>query len=136
MLITEQWLRDNNWTGLDVDIRTSLEEYGFAWKRLEEEAFFTDRKGNTSQVRYQFLYGVNVKNNAYIEFGIGEMSKYEFLDIIQNGWIDIQNVLHFVGCDLDKFIRQFPFSVHDLIQYHGYANIFGDSSFPFTLEYE
>lgn len=112
-----------DYTGLDVDLETSLFEYGLIWKKEDD--------------RYRFVYGVGADSECnYNLFDWGTMSKADYLELIAEDWIDIKGVCGFLDTDLDGLKADFPYAIDGLIGYYGHENIFGSSYYPFEIKEE
>lgn len=137
MLITNEWLDDQGLEGVDADIETSLIEYGFAYKPVEEEVFFANEQGERFDVDYEFIYGIGYgEDGNYNKFDKAHMTTKEFVELIEEDWFDLNDVLEFTGMKKNDFINLFPLSVYDCISYYGYQSIFGDSYGGFELEFK
>ena len=108
--------------GIDVDIETSLKEYGIAWEDTGED--------------YKFYFGCNAIEN---ECGEAEYNTFDFGFIAKNidirdefDWVDFDAVNSFTGGTF--FEEPLPFQIYTLLQYYGADNIFG-SSYGSTLTY-
>ena len=115
----------DEYTGPDIDIDTSLFEYGLGWKEIPMETFFY---GDVPKKKYEFIYGIGYDDNAnYNKFDSATMDYFEFIELINDGWIDLNSVLSSIGISEAEFMGNFPNSVGDLISYYGYEEIFGTS---------
>jgi len=97
--------------GNDVDIETSLKEYGLAWTE--------------SKTEYHFYYGIRVDDNcSHDRFDWSDVSKD--IDIREEySWADFDAVNSFVGGGF--FELSLPQQITDLISYYGSENVFGSS---------
>lgn len=113
--------------GIDADLATSLFEYGLIWKKGIEE----------HENDYLFIFGIKVNDHgeyilfdwANLDINTDVIDEYNWID--EDDW---KQVFRFVGLNKDEFFdRDLPFVIYDLVQYYGYANIFGSSYYPFKI---
>lgn len=106
--------------GVDVDIEISLKEYGFAWISGDTETLFyygikrgMDSEGDMEEEYTRFDF-CTLDNN------IDVYSEYD--------WADFNALLSFTGQTKQEF-DDMPLvqKIHDLIQYYGHLNIFGET---------
>jgi hypothetical protein len=105
--------------GVDADIETSLKEYGFAWIEAEKE--------------YLFYYGIKTED---IGFEI-EFTRFDFCSIEkdidlkkEHDWVEWKRICEYTGLSEEEFFEKpLPLALHDLYQYYGSENIFGESYF-------
>ena len=101
-------------TGMDVDIETSLKEYGLAWVETDDE--------------YLFYYGIDSAENEcneveYTRFDFSTM--YKDVNIKEDYcWIENWDGINsFLGSDImDMDLKN---QIHALLNYYGHDNIFG-----------
>jgi hypothetical protein len=115
--------------GPDIDIATSLFEYGLVWKKAKKD-------------EYIFIYGVDIRGHgdnpeqwAYFDYAF--MNKKDWTNTVKESWFSgrsrgeplLSRSPIEISCDmsLQGFINQFPYSVQSAIAYHGTDNIFGSS---------
>lgn len=108
--------------GGDVDIETSLREYGLAWKQIKKDT-------------YKFIFGVGAAkdefgNLVYSRFDWSILTKADYIDMLNSEWFDREAVEKFCGHDIGEFQ---PSNVSDAIAYYGTDNILGSSHYSFTI---
>jgi len=117
-------LENEGFEGCDADLDISLYEYGLIWKKEEDD-------------NYLFYYGTSLNNvGEYYLFDFAHMSKEDWIELLNESWVNMNDVLSF--CDIKKkdFINNFPYDVNTMIMYYGYENIFGSSYNPFKIGLE
>lgn len=106
-----------NFEGSDINIHTSLFEYGLIWREIKTGEY----KGE-----YLFIYPIEFQENEYgellpISFDSSSLSveniKADF------DWCDFSDVESFTGSSLENTAR----SISDLVTYYGTQEIFGAS---------
>ena len=102
----------NQIEGIDVNLETSLKEYGLAWKENENGEF-------------TFIYGIGYNGEEYDRFSTCDLSESDI------DWIseeDMRGVLSFVGMSESEWKEAYwPMKVSDLVSYFGTENIFGSN---------
>jgi len=121
----------SGYDGVDVDIDISIFEYGIAWKEIPFETFIY---GDKLKKKYEFIYGTEYGESRYVRFDRITMDEFEFLDLIYDSWIEVKNVLGFTGLTEKEFVDSFPHAIHDLYNYYGYIEIFGESYGGFKID--
>ena len=122
-------LEKDGWEGSDADLRTSLEEYGMAWRSIP----------SATKKEYKFYYATGYDGKNYDLFDWGSMTEEEFDDLLtgKNTWVDLEEVKKYCGKDIDGQEFSFPYDVSSLVSYYGFENIFGSSSGPgFKIDWE
>ena len=102
-----------NLEGVDVDIETSLKEYGIAWIVQGDEVLF--------------YYGIEHNDEEYTKFDFcsfpANMDVFTEFD-----WVKFEDVFSSIGQDKDTFKNtHFPYQIADLVSYYGSEEIFGTS---------
>ena len=107
---------------VDVDLKTSLFEYGLIHKQEENGDF-------------KFIYGVSPdENRNYFLFDYGFYNEIDFADLIENSWFSLSGILSSVGMTKDEWLKlPLPSRIFDCIAYYGHENIFGSSYTPFEI---
>ena len=102
-----------NLEGPDVDIETSLKEYGLAWIETDTDILF--------------YYGINHNDEEYFMFDFCSLDKD--IDILDDyDWVNFNDIYSFVGMSEDEWNeRPFTSKIEDLMSYYGYENVFGSS---------
>ena len=114
-----------NWEGTDVDLETSLGEYGFVAHQPENKDYPDE---------WFVLYKIN--EDAY---GTGWIREAELNNIVAGkDWADqedVQGFLSFVGSDFDTWF-QTPFinKLSNLLKYWGHQDIMGSDYSPISKE--
>lgn len=110
-------LNSKDYEGVDVDLTISLGEYGIIGKSLPDN-------------QYKVLYKVNYKGQDYYTFHT--IDKHYIADLMYS--ID-QRFLDYVDQDFETWLK-LPIinQLQDLVNYHGYMNIFGDMRDNYTLD--
>ncbi len=104
-------------TGVDVDIETSLKEYGIAWEEREEE----------NEIR--FYYSVKVEDVD----GQADHTRFDWSDVSKDvdvkkeyDWAEFEKVASLIGV-ADFFKEDLLTQIQSLLSYYGYQNLFGES---------
>ncbi len=104
--------------GNDMDIETSLKEYGLAWIETETE--------------YLFYYGIEVAEDEchgmeYTTFDFISMDKDTDIKA-EFDWVAWDEFLEYLGCTQEQF-NQFllPQKITDMMSYYGFESVFGSS---------
>lgn len=118
-------LESQGFEGIDASLETSLFEYGIAWKEKENGEF-------------HFYYGAGIHevDGTEYEFNLfdwSDMSREDFIDMLDSEWFELDKVLSSNGMTRDEMIDSFPYSVFDCIQYYGIENVMGSSYYPFKI---
>ena len=120
------------WHGLDVDLETSLLEYGLLMRFVPEE---TGRQ-------WKAVYGVDVDGSGnYNKFDQGWISEKDIADLMSgNDWMkerDIKSFLEYTGCsDVEEFLElSMVNKLHDLLHYWGHENIMGTAYYPWSKQH-
>lgn len=121
MKYTISQLKKNEFQGVDVNLEISLFEYGISWKEKEKD-------------NYEFIYGINSKDNNYYLFNNAFMNKKEFIELINEQWFKIQDVCSYMGITEKELINDFPHCMNSVISYHGVENIFGTINDYFKIK--
>ena len=105
----------NNIEGIDVDIETSLCEYGIAW------ILSNDKK------EYMFFYGIKNDGQEHIEFD--NCSFNCDIDIYSEfDWACFNDIYETMGMTKKDWDNMpFPQKINDICGYYGYENVFGSS---------
>lgn len=106
-------------SGPDMDIETSLREYGIIWKKVKK-------------TEYLFIYGIDVKENEnrgweYNRFSYAFMSEKNWKELCNESWFELSEVCEYCDSTQEDFIAGFPYNVHSAVSYHGTENIFGSN---------
>ena len=112
--------------GVDVNLETSLFEYGLIWTK--------NIVGHEND--YHFIYGV--ANNGE------EFTRFDWADVAIDtdpekewDWADFNAVAKFCGYSKADFLAQeLPEVVYALISYYGIENVMGGSYYPFKISKE
>ena len=117
-------LMREGYQGSDMNLFTSLFEYGFIWKI------------NKRKKEIRFIFGSAIGDpGEYIGFN------YAIYPIDTNpkeewSWIDFKEVAESSNTNIWDFFRQdFPWIVYDLFLYYGAENIFGSTYSSFEVCY-
>ena len=121
----------DNLQGPDVDIETSLKEYGIAWIETGKDILFY----------YGIEYGpeedeIGIIEDCYIKFDFCVFDKgMDFKE--EFDWVEWDDVASYIGADnmLSFDDMAFTQKISDLVAYYGYDSIFG-SSYWEGLEYK
>lgn len=114
--------------GIDVSLSISLFEYGLIWAK-EIEGHEKD---------FHFIYGVDTdKTGSYNKFSWGDVP----IDCDPRkewDWVDWSRILSFIGYEGEEeryfnLPDMLPQIVRDLISYYGHVNVFGESTYCFTI---
>lgn len=107
----------NKIEGVDVDIETSLMEYGIAWIL------------SGCETEYKFYYGIGYNDNSeYNSFDSSFIAAD--IDIYEEyNWVNFEGIYSYNGIDNKTDYGKLPLPqiIYDLIQYYGYENVFGTS---------
>jgi len=128
--------RYRGYSGIDVNIETSLFEYGIIWH--DTKSLKKVKKEDKRPEEFHFIYGIDVKedefgNLEYCQFSHSYLNKSDFIDLCNEDWFELPKVLEYVGYTKDAFLNSFPYSVSDAVSYHGADNIFGSSYYSFSI---
>ena len=108
--------------GVDIDLDIALFDYGLIWGEVEPN-------------NYLFYYGVDYGENGHpVLFDYGHMSKDEWVELLNEDWVDIKGIESFCDNTKQELIDMFPRGVDTLLAYYGHENIFGSSYNPFEIE--
>ncbi len=124
-LATIPLLEAQGWVGTDANLSTSLFEYDLIWRELDEP----DEHGDD----HIFLY--RITDRYPVTFDRAVMNST--LDLRKEyNWVDWDSFLSTVGLTAEEWDAQpFAIRIHDLMNVHGYENIFGSSYWEgFTIE--
>ena len=118
-------LKNDGFFGMDVSLEISLFEYGLICKE-------------TSKDNYLFYYGIGIDYNGnYNLFDYCNYSKNDLMDLINESWVNLPDVLSFVGQTKKEWLElNHIFLIFDLGSYYGYENIFGSSYGGFEVSNE
>jgi len=124
------------YSGTDVDIATSLFEYGIIWH--DTKSLKKVKKEDKRPEEFHFIYGIDIKedefgNLEYCQFSYSYLSKSDFIDLCNESWFELDKVLDYTGETKEDFINAFPYSVYSAVSYHGVENIFGSSYYSFGI---
>ncbi len=116
--------------GVDIDLFTSLYDYGLIWKRQWDK--------ETKKWGYKFIYGVSTEvinhDVLYYEFDYGFVSE----DVDRKSewnFADFKAVANWAGMTESELLEEpLPLFVYDMIGYYGYEEIFGSSYYPFEIK--
>jgi hypothetical protein len=109
----------NNIQGTDIDIDTSLFDYGFAW--IESDC----------GTEFRFYYGINSSDGiGFDRFDWGTC--FANIDVYDEfSWIDAedwQSIYSYVGLDKQSFDNDsLPWKIYNIMGYYGYENVFGST---------
>lgn len=110
-------LEAQGWRGTDASLETSIFEYDFAWRELEEP----DEHGDD----HIFLYRLTGREGARfdrVSMGSARDLRKEY------GWVDWSSFLSTVGSSSEDWdALPYAHRVYDLMNVYGYENIFGSS---------
>lgn len=124
---TIKQLENEGFTGPDVNLTTSLQEYGIAWKPENDKGEF------------QFYFGVEIDSDFnYIGFDWGCLTPSEYID---ESWISLSDVASALGierCELEQRLKENdPYALQELISYYGAGNFGGDGySGTFKIDFD
>lgn len=111
-------MKNLTFTGVDVDLETSLLEYGI----LVSNEVHEDGSG-THFVVYRYGLG----------FGTSHISEKEVNKLLNESWFDKMRFLSFVGMTETEFIgTPLVHKIFDMIQYYGPDNIVGTTYYPIS----
>ena len=106
---TFQLLEKMEFQGIDIDLETSLLEYGMIWRETDTE--------------YIFLYDFPFDGNLHLywcSFNKDTEFDSEF------DWIEFDSFLSCFGITKDEFDNmKLPFKIFDTVGYYGVENVFG-----------
>lgn len=104
-------------SGVDVNLETSLKEYGIAWHETETEI--------------TFVYGIKYEGDEFIQFD--ECAFDKDLNIKEHfDWIDAsewQSFKSFAGIDEEIETLPLDYVIPSLVSYFGTENVFGSICF-------
>ena len=116
-------------TGIDINLETSLFEYGIAW---DSTAYKEDNKHEID-----FLHGHDYNGEEYTLFYWSSMDLDDFAGFFdKTSWCDVTEIAKTSGLTIKQLYQGFPYTIHDFIMYYGVDNIFGsppyraDAYFP------
>lgn len=106
--------------GPDIDIETSLVEYGLIWKCTSK------RKGE-----YRIIYGIANEgiNCEYTRFAYAFINWKDWQELCNEDWFKIDSVCDYASMTKEEFIgtkESFIFSLDTAISYWGRLEILGD----------
>ena len=106
---TFQLLEKQGFTGTDMDLETSLFEYGMIWKYTDTEVIFL----------YNFPYDGEI-HLYWCSFDLDLDFNHEF------DWIEFDSFLSYSDTTKDEFdMLPLPIKIHDTVGYYGVENVFG-----------
>lgn len=99
--------------GMDIDIETSLKEYGLAWQSWEDETVF--------------YYGIAHDGEEYTRFDWGTIDNDTDIKN-EYDWANFQDVAETMGMTITEWDKT-PLTqkIWDLLSFYGYENVFGAS---------
>ena len=109
-LNTFEKLEKLGFDGPDACIRESLQEYGIAWLRMEEDTLF--------------IYAINHDGTEYDRFDRCSFDNSLDLESELN-WANLEDVSSFIGDDIKSI--PLPYQIEALNSYYGMENVFGSS---------
>jgi hypothetical protein len=118
-------LEAQGWQGADASLEISVFEYDFAWRELEEP----DEHGDD----HVFLYRITHRTPPTFD----RLMMRSTLDLRKEyDWVDWPSFLSTVGLNAEEWDAQpFAIRIYDLMNVHGYENIFGSSYWEgFTIK--
>lgn len=118
-------LEAQGWEGVDVDLGISLYDYGLVWRTLPEE--------NRTLFLFNVSYSVNDSKSLFARDSFDNDTNFrEKFD-----WINWPGFLGTMGLDEEEWLDQsIGLKVYDLLNYVGYANVFGKGHFLFNVNPE
>ena len=108
------------WTGPDMSLNESLFEYGFAWRKIDNNA-------------YDYIYRVGSLTESEPLFDQSVLDN-DFLDDLD--WVDLAAVVEINGLTEKQWLDQdVPHQVYDLYSYYTHMDVFGENyySIPFIV---
>ena len=116
-----QFIKEEEFEGVDVDLNTALYEYGIIWKEMSSD-------------NYLFYYGTITDNaGIYYKFDYSYMTKEEWIELLNESWVDIKRMESYADTTKKEMIESFPFNVDVMLNYYGCENTFGSSCDPFKI---
>jgi len=107
-------------TGVDVSLEISLFEYGLIWGKNKECA----------EDEFLFIHGIAIDDGCnYIDFDSGYLNKEDFATGFYFDDDNIKDIEDFTGMSKNELIDNFPYSVSDIVGYHGAVNVFGCNAY-------
>lgn len=107
--------------GVDVNLRTSLFEYGLIWKEEEPGVFL-------------LIYGVGHDGEEYNLFDSVPYREEDFIDLCNNDWFSVKDIAKMSGQDIDQWTEQpLPYRLYDAAHCYGCEDVFGPSYYPFKV---
>jgi len=112
-------MSNRKFVGTDVDLATSLYEYGLVWKQYKKNL----PKKDIVKGEYLFLFGIKPNDS-----GIYQDKDFVYLkedtDIKNEyNWADFKTVSSFIGQDI--FTLELPQQILALLSYYGSLELFG-----------
>ena len=103
-------------TGVDGNIKISLQDYGIAWKKIKAR-------------EYKFIYAIAWNNNGEsTRYDCAFIRKEDIIELMNESWVDKKAVSSFIGYDMATINPEaYPMLVSDLVTYYGFENVFGPS---------
>lgn len=110
-------LEAQGWQGTDASLAECVFEYDFAWRELEEP----DEHGDD----FVFLYRITHRDPPAFD----RVTMSSKLDLCKEyAWIDWEGFLSTIGMNAEEWdVQPFAIRIFDLMNVHGYENIFGSS---------
>ena len=110
-------LRTLGYQGCDVDLAASVYEYGFAWRRVDNDLhiIYMVVKSDTP---WECRYG-----NGYINASLDPREEWDWVD-----WDDFEEFVRYRSSDYPLWMV-----VEDLIRYKGYEEIMGSCYYPLKI---
>lgn len=116
-------LKADGFVGTDMNIETSLYEYGLLC-----------RKPKGAQ-NIQCWYGIGMEDEEYKTFDFTTISEKEIEEKINETWFNKSSFFAFLGTEERYWLCSgYVNQISDLIAYYGYQNIFGDCYNPVEIE--
>lgn len=125
-----EYYEEKGFEGCDASLSIALLEYGLMWLAV---------KGSDADDKHEFVYraaGDPYMDPSGQEFTEAFMDKKEVRELLNEDWFDWKGFSSYIGFggSIDEYIYDcFPGCVGDMISYHGYVNIFGESGITFRI---
>jgi hypothetical protein len=118
-------LQADGFTGTDVNIETSLYEYGLLCHKP------------LGAKNIQCWIGVEIDSNSnYCKFDFFTISEKDIEEIINESWFNKKSFFSFIGITEKEWlvVAHYTSKISDLVTYYGYQNIFYPSYYPVKIE--
>ena len=116
---TKSYYDYRGYSGPDIDIETSLAEYGIIWKEVKKD-------------EYRFVYGIGFNKEDYggetyyTLFDYGYFNRRLWMELCAEGWFSIEAFAEYCGMSPNDIVNSdYWYSlIPSAISYHGAENIF------------